>query len=146
MRRRELILLLGGAATASPLVAPPQRKADPLIGYLGTTSPGPAVASPLAAFRQGLSETGYVEGQNLAIEYRWAEGSYDRLPALAADLVGRKVDVILAASTAAALPAENATSTIPIVLFSSGDPLFRPHHQSARPAATSPASATSPPS
>ena len=98
MRRREFSTLLGGAATAStvwPLPLSAQQKATPVIGYLGISTPGPSAPS-LAAFRQGLSETGYVEGQNLTIEYRWAEGRYDRLPALAADLVGRKVDVIVA--------------------------------------------------
>ena len=89
-----------------------------MIGYLGISTPGPSAPS-LAAFRQGLSETGYVEGQNVTIEYRWAEGRYDRLPALAADLVGRKVDVIVAGGPAARA-AKNATSTIPIV-FTSGD-------------------------
>ena len=91
MRRREL-MLLGAAMTAAPALRA-QQKAVPVIGYLGGASPGP-FAPFVAAFRQGLRETGYVEGQNLAIEYRWAEGHYDRLPALAADLVDRKVDVI----------------------------------------------------
>ena len=93
----------------------------PVIGYLHFGSPD---FSPTpAVFFQGLSETGYVEGQNVAIEYRWAEGHYDRLPALAADLVGRKVDVIVAASAPAALAAKSATSTIPIVFISVGDPV-----------------------
>jgi putative ABC transport system substrate-binding protein len=92
----------------------------PLIGYLNGTSPGPA-APFVAAFRQGLSETGYVEGQSVAIDYRWAEGDYDRLPAMAADLVGRKVDLIAASGgPASALAAKSATSIIPIV-FVSGD-------------------------
>ena len=90
MRRRELLLLLGGAITAARGVRA-QHKAMPVIGFLSATSPGP-LAPGLAALRQGLSETGYVEGQNVAIEYRWAEDSYDRLPVLAADVVGRKVD------------------------------------------------------
>ncbi len=119
MRRRELMLLMIGAMTA-PRGLSAQQKAIPVIGYLNGTSPGPA-APFVAAFRQGLSETAYVEGQNVAIEYRWAEGHYDRLPALAADLVGRKVDLIAASGgPASALAAKSATSMIPIV-FVSGD-------------------------
>jgi putative tryptophan/tyrosine transport system substrate-binding protein len=120
MKRRELVLLLAGAMTA-PRVLRAQHKAMPVIGFLDSASPGrnPAL---VAAFHQGLSDTGYVEGQNLAIEYRWAEGRYDRLPALAADLVGRKLDVI-AASGPSALAAKNATSTIPIVFTGVSDPV-----------------------
>jgi len=88
MKRRELLLLLATGMLARAVRA--QHKAMPVIGWLGSASPGP-YAPFVAAFHQGLSETGYVEGQNLAIEYRWAEGHYDRLPALAAELVGRKV-------------------------------------------------------
>ncbi len=121
MRRRELMLLLGGMMTAAR-AARAQQKPMPVIGYLNGGSPGPT-APNAAAFRQGLSETGYVEGQNLAIEYRWAEGRYDRLPALTADLVGRKVDVIAAAGVPSALAAKNATSTIPIVFAVSTDPV-----------------------
>jgi putative tryptophan/tyrosine transport system substrate-binding protein len=123
MRRREFSTLLGGATTAStvwPLHLGAQQKATPVIGWLGISTPGPSAPS-LAAFRHGLNEIGYVEGQNVAMEYRWAEGRYDRLPALAADLVDRRVDVLVASSgDPAAYAAKNATSTIPIV-FTSGD-------------------------
>src|SRR5207253_1172544 len=120
MRRRELMLLLGAALTAAPALRA-QQKAMPVIGFLASASPGP-FARFVAAFHRGLSETGYVEGQNVAIEYRWAEGRYDRLPALAADLVDHKVDVIAASGPPSALAAKGATSAIPIV-FSSGDPI-----------------------
>jgi putative tryptophan/tyrosine transport system substrate-binding protein len=123
MRRREFSTLLCGAATAStvwPLPLSAQQKATPVIGWLGISTPGPSAPS-LAAFRHGLSETGYVEGQNVTIEYRWAEGRYDRLSALAADLVARSVDVLVASSgDPAAYAAKSATSMIPIV-FTSGD-------------------------
>jgi putative ABC transport system substrate-binding protein len=110
MRRRELMLLLAGAMAASPLAARAQQKAMPVIGVLNTTAPSPS-APLMAAFRRGLSETGYVEGQNVAIEYRGAEGHYDRLPALAAELVGRKVDVIVSVGgTPTALAAKNAAT------------------------------------
>jgi putative ABC transport system substrate-binding protein len=121
LNRRDL-LILGSTAIALPLAARAQQKAMPVIGYLVTGSPGPN-APFAAAFREGLRETGYVEGQNLAIEYRRAEGHYDRLPALAADLVGRKVNLIAAVSVTSALAAKNATSTIPMVFAGGGDPV-----------------------
>jgi putative tryptophan/tyrosine transport system substrate-binding protein len=123
MKRRELIFLLGGAMTAARALGA-QQKAMPVIGYLSGASPGP-YAPFVAAFHRGLTETGYVEEQNVAIEYRWAEGRYDRMPALAADLVGRKVDVIAAGGDTAVLAAKSATSTIPIVFFSGSDPADR---------------------
>jgi len=121
MRRRNFIILLAGAMGGWPSASHAQQKAMPVIGFLAAASPG-AEAANLAAFRQGLSETGYVEGQTVAIEYRWAEGSFDRLPALAADLVGRKVDLI-ATSGPAVLAAKNATSTIPIVFMGVSEPV-----------------------
>jgi putative tryptophan/tyrosine transport system substrate-binding protein len=121
VNRRKLLLAMGGAMTAARVLRA-QQKAMPVIGYLSSISSGPSAAW-VAAFRQGLTENGYIEGKNVAIEYRWAEGHYDRLPALAADLVARKVDVIATTGGGpAARAAKNATSTIPIV-FSSGSPV-----------------------
>ena len=114
MKRRDLVLLLGGTlASARALRA--QQRAMPVVGYIVIASPD------VAAFRQGLSDTGYVEGQNLAIEFQSAEGHYDRLPALAAHFVDRKVDVIVVGSTPGIAAAKAATSTIPIVFSGGGD-------------------------
>jgi putative tryptophan/tyrosine transport system substrate-binding protein len=118
MRRRELMMVLGGMMTAARTLGA-QQKAMPVIGYLGLGSPDTSTPF-LAAIRQGLSEMGYVEGQNLAIEYRWAEGRYDRLPALAADLVGRNIDVIVT-SGGGIQAAKSATATMPIVFFGGRD-------------------------
>jgi len=121
MRRRDFIILLAGAMGGWPSALRAQQKALPVIGYLNTASLGP-FASNVAAFRQGLSDAGWIEGQNVTIEYRSAEGRYDRLPSLAAELVDRKVDVIVAGGTPATVAAKSATSTIPIV-FTSSDPV-----------------------
>src|SRR2546425_8338846 len=124
MDRRMFIRVAAGMALAWPLGSHSQQKpVMPVIGYLSGGSPG-FYAPYVAAFRQGLVESGYVEGQNVTIEYRWAEGQYDRLPALAADLAGRKVDVIAASGgDLASRAAKSATSTIPIVFTSGGDPV-----------------------
>jgi putative ABC transport system substrate-binding protein len=124
VNRRELMLLLGGALTAARALRA-QQKAMPVIGFLLGGKPGPEDALLVAAFVQGLGETGYVEGRNVAIDYRWAEDRYDRLPSLVADLVSRKVDVITAGNFPAALAAKSATSTIPIIFEVGVDPVER---------------------
>ncbi len=122
IRRRDLILLTGGAAAAWPLVARTQQKAMPVIGYLGPTSPEQE-GSSLRAIREGLSAASYIEGRNVTIEYLFAEGQNDRLPALAAELVARKVDVVLTGGIPAIRAAMKATSTIPIVFVTGVDPV-----------------------
>jgi putative ABC transport system substrate-binding protein len=121
MRRRQFLGLVGGASIAWPLTGHAQKTTLPVVGFLNSAS-ADGYASMAAAFRQGLKETGYVEGNNVAIEYRWADDRYDRLPALASDLVNRRVKVIFANSPSIAA-AKAATRTIPIVIMSGDDPV-----------------------
>ena len=123
MRRREFIILFGGAAASWPLVARAQQSGIPVVGYISGGA-ADADARFAAAFRKGLNETGYVDGQNVTVEYHWMEGRYDSVPALVADLVRRQVNVIATpAIPVAALAAKAATTTIPIVFSAAGDPV-----------------------
>src|ERR1700730_249349 len=125
MRRRDFITLFGGAAASAllrPLTARAQQPAMPVVGFVNAASPQ-GYARQLAAFLKGLGEAGYVDGRNVAIEYRWAEGRNDQLPAMAADLFHRQLAVIAATTTPAALAAKAATATIPIVFESAADPV-----------------------
>src|SRR6516165_5056962 len=121
MRRREFVALVGGAA-AWPLTAIAQQPVIPVIGFLGGADPI-GLAPQIEALRLGLRDYGYIEGQNITVEYRWAEGRYDRLPALAADLVRRRVAIIVTQGTPAAFAAKQATTTIPIVMAVAGNPV-----------------------
>ena len=122
MRRREFIALLGGAAAAWPIATRAQQLALPVIGFLGSDSPE-LTADRLRAFRRGLKDAGYIESENVVIEYRWANGDNNRLPALAAELVGQRVNVLVSVATPAALALKASTTSIPIVFFIAGDPV-----------------------
>jgi putative tryptophan/tyrosine transport system substrate-binding protein len=147
MRRREFISLVGGTLAAWPLTARAQQAAMPVIGYLNSRSRD-GDAPYRAAFHRGLKEAGFVEPQNVTIEYRWAEYQYNRLPALAAELLGRNVNMIYATAIQAALPAKDASTTIPVVFAIGSDPVRFGQAASARAGAlavTPPPSANSPP-
>src|SRR6478672_1959059 len=122
MKRREFITLLSGAAAAWPVAARAQQPAMPVIGYLSPTSFG-LLSERLRGLHQGLKEVGYIVGENVAIEYRWSEGQYDQLPAMAAELVRRQVSVIVTGANAATFAAKAATKTIPIVFILAEDPV-----------------------
>src|SRR4029077_4110555 len=122
MQRRVFITLLGGGAVAWPLVAHAQQPPMPVVGFLHGASPGP-FKRLVAAFRDGLKDNGFVDGQNLTVEFRWAEGQYDQLPALATDLVDRHVSVIAAIGPVASLAAKAATTTVPVVFTTNADPV-----------------------
>jgi putative ABC transport system substrate-binding protein len=123
MRRREFITLIGGAAASWPLKARAQQPATPVIGFLGSSSFERSAGSSLRNFKEGLAETGFVEERNVSIEYRWADDHYERLPALAAELVQRRVTVLVAAGSPTALPAKAATNVIPTVFMVGSDPV-----------------------